>query len=270
MASSSSGWPCISTSARKRGQLIAHGAELRQLGVVLYERDASVTVAGNVPALLGRIRGVDARGDRAGGDRPNVGNEPFGAVVAEDDDVLARLDAERDQRASGQTNLLAVLAPGRRLPSSVALATRALDCRARARAVRSSASMIRVGMFGARWDESAGMLVPAQHCATPPVSFRPCSVLFRAARSRCFAATTLSAQVAPRQAASPIPPDPLHQAGRNVTVSLLTMGNGDQVWELFGHTRSGCTTTSLGATPSSTGACSTAISRTSFRTFSRA
>ncbi|HEY6828348.1 MAG TPA: DUF4105 domain-containing protein, partial [Gemmatimonadaceae bacterium] len=30
-------------------------------------------------------------------------------------------------------------------------------------------------------------------------------------------------------------PDPLHQAGRNVTISLLTMGNGEQVWEFFGH-----------------------------------
>jgi len=29
--------------------------------------------------------------------------------------------------------------------------------------------------------------------------------------------------------------DPLHQVGRNVTISLLTMGNGTQVWELFGH-----------------------------------
>ena len=30
-------------------------------------------------------------------------------------------------------------------------------------------------------------------------------------------------------------PDPLHQSGSNVTISLLTMGNGEQVWELFGH-----------------------------------
>lgn len=29
--------------------------------------------------------------------------------------------------------------------------------------------------------------------------------------------------------------DPLHESGRNVTISLLTMGNGRQVWELFGH-----------------------------------
>lgn len=30
-------------------------------------------------------------------------------------------------------------------------------------------------------------------------------------------------------------PDPLHQTGRNVTINLLTMGNGAQIWELFGH-----------------------------------
>ena len=39
----------------------------------------------------------------------------------------------------------------------------------------------------------------------------------------------------PVAAASTSNTDPLHQAGRNVTVSLLTMGNGTQVWELFGH-----------------------------------
>jgi len=52
-------------------------------------------------------------------------------------------------------------------------------------------------------------------------------------------ATTLHAQAIPRAAAiAPVATaiDPLHQTGRNVTVSLLTMGNGDQVWELFGHT----------------------------------
>lgn len=31
------------------------------------------------------------------------------------------------------------------------------------------------------------------------------------------------------------PVDPLHQSGQNVTISLLTMGTGEQVWELFGH-----------------------------------
>lgn len=49
------------------------------------------------------------------------------------------------------------------------------------------------------------------------------------------AATTLHAQrpAAPTPAQSP--PDPLHESGRNVTVSMLTMGNGQHVWELFGH-----------------------------------
>jgi hypothetical protein len=51
-----------------------------------------------------------------------------------------------------------------------------------------------------------------------------------------MAATTLAAQIAPRNAPPPIAPDPLHEAGRNVTISLLTMGNGNQVWEMFGHT----------------------------------
>ena len=51
-----------------------------------------------------------------------------------------------------------------------------------------------------------------------------------------FAATSLGAQAVAPVAALATVPDPLHQTGRNVTVSLLTMGNGDQVWELFGHT----------------------------------
>lgn len=29
--------------------------------------------------------------------------------------------------------------------------------------------------------------------------------------------------------------DPLHDSGKNVTVSMLTMGNGENIWELFGH-----------------------------------
>src|SRR4051812_22139867 len=30
-------------------------------------------------------------------------------------------------------------------------------------------------------------------------------------------------------------PDALHQPGQNVTISLLTMGTGKDVWMLFGH-----------------------------------
>ncbi|MDB4877256.1 MAG: hypothetical protein JWM41_3702 [Gemmatimonadetes bacterium] len=57
-----------------------------------------------------------------------------------------------------------------------------------------------------------------------------------------IAAATLGAQVPasrpPGSNAAPsaaVASDPLHAAGRSVTISLLTMGNGEQVWELFGH-----------------------------------
>lgn len=54
-----------------------------------------------------------------------------------------------------------------------------------------------------------------------------------------FVAPLLRAQVVPAPGARLAPivpqPDALHEAGRNVTISLLTMGNGEQVWELFGH-----------------------------------
>lgn len=55
-----------------------------------------------------------------------------------------------------------------------------------------------------------------------------------------FSTTVSSAAGAQARAAQPAAPvdthtDPLHQAGRDVTISLLTMGNGAQVWELFGH-----------------------------------
>jgi hypothetical protein len=64
--------------------------------------------------------------------------------------------------------------------------------------------------------------------------------LKRAISALAFA-TILTATHATRglgaQAAPPVSPqtDMLHQPGRNVTVSLLTMGNGEQVWEMFGH-----------------------------------
>jgi hypothetical protein len=64
--------------------------------------------------------------------------------------------------------------------------------------------------------------------------------LARGAAALFLSATVMGRSVSaqgigpPSQSAPQI--DPLHQAGRNVTVSLLTMGNGEQVWELFGHT----------------------------------
>ncbi len=64
--------------------------------------------------------------------------------------------------------------------------------------------------------------------------------LFQAAALCLALASTLHGQVTkvpapPTQAPTMVPPDPLHESGRNVTISLLTMGDGDEVWELFGH-----------------------------------
>src|SRR4051794_5527752 len=61
--------------------------------------------------------------------------------------------------------------------------------------------------------------------------------------SRGAAAVVLVGALAvdsPAQTAVSMPPrglvGALDSPGRDVTVSLLTMGNGEQVWELFGHT----------------------------------
>ena len=60
--------------------------------------------------------------------------------------------------------------------------------------------------------------------------------LFRAALVLTTAGSVGAQQQKPPAAVAPVTqPDPLHQVGRNVTIYLLTMGNGTQIWELFGH-----------------------------------
>lgn len=58
--------------------------------------------------------------------------------------------------------------------------------------------------------------------------------LFRAALVLTTAGT-IGAQQSKPPAPALTQPDPLHQTGQNVTVYLVTMGNGTQIWELFGH-----------------------------------
>jgi hypothetical protein len=51
-----------------------------------------------------------------------------------------------------------------------------------------------------------------------------------------FAASALNAQAPPQHPApAAMNVNPLYQSGQNVTISLLTMGSGNEVWELFGH-----------------------------------
>lgn len=57
----------------------------------------------------------------------------------------------------------------------------------------------------------------------------------------CLASPPRAARAQAAVAATPTAPatsvvDMLHVPGRDVTVSLLTMGNGEAVWEMFGHT----------------------------------
>lgn len=56
-----------------------------------------------------------------------------------------------------------------------------------------------------------------------------------AAAAAVALARSAAAQIVPSAAPPAAAADPLHEPGRNVTISLLTMGNGENVWELFGH-----------------------------------
>jgi hypothetical protein len=62
----------------------------------------------------------------------------------------------------------------------------------------------------------------------------------RAALPALVLTSLLAARALPAQIVAAAQPNPqadmLHQPGANVTISLLTMGNGEEVWELFGHT----------------------------------
>jgi hypothetical protein len=102
-------------------QAIAHRLKFRELFGVLDERDACAAMLRDVLALLGGVRRVDAGGDRAGGNRRRVGDEPLGTVIADDRDVLVRRDAERDQRTTGASDVGAVVTPADCLPRAVAL-----------------------------------------------------------------------------------------------------------------------------------------------------
>lgn len=65
-----------------------------------------------------------------------------------------------------------------------------------------------------------------------------CRALALVAVVAASAAAQVASPVAPAAVPNGIPtvPDMLHVPGHDVTISLLTMGDGAQVWEMFGHT----------------------------------
>src|SRR5256885_16900906 len=58
---------------------------------------------------------------------------------------------------------------------------------------------------------------------------------------RLLSALLIAAAIGPLSAQRPAAParfavDALHAPAKDVTISLLTAGNGTEIWELFGHT----------------------------------
>ena len=91
-------------------QLVADGADLLHLLVVLDHDDLGVGVLQHVLALLGRVGLVDRHDHRAGRERGEIEVGPLGAGVGEDRDLVALGDAEVDQaegeRAHGLQHLV--------------------------------------------------------------------------------------------------------------------------------------------------------------------
>ncbi len=104
------------------GRRLSAGLEPLERFAVLDHRHHGLRVLGDVAALLGGAVRVDPGRARPHRDRREVGDEPLRAVLGQDHDPLARLDAGRHEGTGGSTDAVAVLAPRDRLPRAFALA----------------------------------------------------------------------------------------------------------------------------------------------------
>ena len=84
-------------NAEEVGQLVPDGEDLGQLLLVLHHEDVGAAVGEHVLARLGRVGGIDAGGQAARKHAAQVGEEPLGAVEADDADAVARLEAQLDK-----------------------------------------------------------------------------------------------------------------------------------------------------------------------------
>ena len=98
--------------------LVADGADLLQLLVVLDDDGDRVGVLEHVLALLRRVRLVDRDHGRAGGERGEVEVGPLRPGVGEDRDLVALLDPEVDQPERELADDLADLGVGLRDPAA--------------------------------------------------------------------------------------------------------------------------------------------------------
>ena len=140
-------------------QLVAHGADLLQLLVVLDDDDLGVGVLEHVLALLGRVGLVDRHDGGADRERGEVEVGPLGAGVGEDRDLVALGDAEVDQAEGELAHRLLDLDEAALDPP---LAVLELDRRGAAVHLRGSRQQVRErGRFGSpllHGGESSGRL----------------------------------------------------------------------------------------------------------------
>ncbi len=95
---------------------VAHREDLVELLLVLGEEEARAAVVDDVLDLARRVRGVDAVGDAADGQRAEVRVEPLRAVVGDDRHHVARPEPQRHQPEPDVPGLEPVLPPGDRPP----------------------------------------------------------------------------------------------------------------------------------------------------------
>jgi hypothetical protein len=101
--------------------VVAPRRHLRELAGVLDQHGVRLAVVDDVLDLVGRARGVDPGGRAAGHHRRVIEDHPLGPVEAQDRDLAAAREAQRDQRARCGPDLGGEGLPGRGLPAPVEL-----------------------------------------------------------------------------------------------------------------------------------------------------
>ena len=102
-------------------QLLAHGADLLQLLVVLDDDDLGVGVLQHVLALLGRVGLVDRHDGCARRESGEIEIGPLGPGVGEDRDLVALFDSKVDQAERKRTDHLQHLGKAAACPLAVLL-----------------------------------------------------------------------------------------------------------------------------------------------------
>ncbi len=162
-------------------QLRALGLHLRELIGILDENRERLRMVHDVLHLVGRARRVDAGRHAARHHRRVIEDRPLGAVEAEDRDLAAARQSERDQRARCGADLIRIRAPRRRLPAAVHL-----------RLVRDRGRLLGRPLQHAMRDrvhQSFFFSLPGKYCVErfePLVLSSPSAIILRIGSARSF------------------------------------------------------------------------------------